>query len=199
MRRAIQTGLVPCIAAAGLTATAVAAITPAPVEGQYLGGGEKTAAEVQVADIEQVRDKFLALARAFPDRLYDWRPMDGVRSPRQVFVLMASEGVLFPTMWGFDPPEWVPDGAFGAETARLEALSREELIAELERSFGHLLALVRGLDEADRSRQVRFFGLTVDLTTALTLMGTDMHEHLGQAIAYARIQQIVPPWSRPGG
>ena len=24
----------------------------------------------------------------------------------------------------------------------------------------------------------------------------DMHEHLGQLIAYARMNQIVPPWSR---
>ena len=29
------------------------------------------------------------------------------------------------------------------------------------------------------------------------LMATgDMHEHLGQLIAYARANQIVPPWSR---
>jgi hypothetical protein len=24
----------------------------------------------------------------------------------------------------------------------------------------------------------------------------DMHEHLGQLIAYARTNQVVPPWSR---
>lgn len=28
------------------------------------------------------------------------------------------------------------------------------------------------------------------------LVGGDMHEHLGQLIAYARTNRIVPPWSR---
>jgi hypothetical protein len=28
------------------------------------------------------------------------------------------------------------------------------------------------------------------------LIGGDMHEHLGQLIAYARIDNVVPPWSK---
>jgi hypothetical protein len=28
------------------------------------------------------------------------------------------------------------------------------------------------------------------------LVAGDMHEHLGQLIAYARMNQIVPPWSQ---
>ena len=27
-------------------------------------------------------------------------------------------------------------------------------------------------------------------------IGGDLHEHLGQLIAYARMNQIVPPWSK---
>jgi len=177
---------------------AILAVGAAPVEAQYLGGGTKSGAEVQIADLEQLRDKFLSLAKAFPEESYDWRPMEGVRSVRDVFVLIAAEGTLFPTMWGFEQPEWVADGGIGGETARLRALSRDELIAELERSFGHLVELVRPLTDEHRARQVDFFGLTTDLTSAITLMGTDMHEHLGQAIAYARMNRIVPPWSRPG-
>ncbi len=175
------------------------AVPAHPAVAQYFGGGTKSSAEVQLADLEQLRDKFLALADAFPEETYDWRPMEGVRSVRDVFVLIAGEGVLFPTMWGFEAPDWVAEGGFGGETERLKALSRDELIAGIERSFDHLLALVRGWSEEDRARQVSFFGLTVDLTTAVTLMATDMHEHLGQSIAYARMNRIVPPWSRPPG
>lgn len=181
-----------------VAAFAVVAGRP-PAAGQYLGGGTKSGAEAQTADLEQLRDKFVSLAEAFPEETFDWRPMEGVRSVREVFVLIAGEGTLFPTMWGFDRPDWVAEGGFGGESSRLAALSREELIDELKRSFTHLLDLVRGLSEEDRQRQVNFFGLTVDLTTAVTLMGTDMHEHLGQAIAYARMNRIVPPWSRSDG
>jgi hypothetical protein len=165
------------------------------VSGQYLGGGTMTAAQAQVADLEQVRDKFVALAGAFPDSTYDWRPMEGVRSVRQVFTLVASEATLFPTMWSFEKPAWA-DASITGEQARVAALSREQTVTEIRRSFDHLLGLVRGLNEADRNRQVSFFGLNVDLGTAITLMATDMHEHLGQAIAYARMNRIVPPWSQ---
>lgn len=164
---------------------------------QYLGGGTKSAVETQIADLEGMRDKFLALAEAFPEDRYDWRPMEGVRSVQDVMALIAAEGVLFPTMWGLDKPDWVADGGFGGEMGRLGALSKDDMILEIERSFNHVIGLVEGLSEEDRARQVEFFGLTIDLGTAGSLMANDMHEHLGQLIAYARMNQIVPPWSRP--
>lgn len=186
------------IRSAAIAAATIAATAPA-TSAQYLGGGTKTAAETQIADLEQVRDKFLALAEAFPDSLYGWRPMEGVRSVRDVLVLIAAEGTLFPTMWDFPAPDWVADGGFQGELRRLGALSKDELIAELTRSFAYVLETLGGLTANERARQVNFFGLTVDLTTAATLMANDMHEHLGQSIAYARMNRIVPPWSRRGG
>lgn len=166
---------------------------------QYLGGGTKNAIETQIADLEGMRDKFLALAEAFPEETYQWRPMEGVRSVHDVMALIVAECTLFPTMWGFDKPDWVADGGFGGELGRLGSLSKAEMIAEIERSFDHVIALVTGLSEEDRARQVDFFGLTVDIGTAVTLMANDMHEHLGQSIAYARTNHIVPPWSLPDG
>ncbi len=168
----------------------------APAAAQYLGRGTKTAAEVQIADIAQLRDKFLALAEAFPADLYAWRPMEGVRSVADVMALIAAEGTLFHTMWAYDAPAWVADGGFGGELQRLGALDKAGLTEEIRRSFEHLLGVMDGLSEEDRARQVNFFGLTVDLGTAIILMATDMHEHLGQSIAYARMNRIVPPWSQ---
>ncbi len=180
-------------------AAALGALVTASADAQYLGGGTKNAVETQIADLEGMRDKFLALADAFPEDLYDWSPMEGVRSVRDVMALIIAECTQFPSMWGFDKPEWVADGGFGGELGRLGELSRDELIAEIERSFNHVIALVRGLSEEDRAREVEFFGLTTDLGTAVSLMANDMHEHLGQSIAYARMNQIVPPWSRGDG
>lgn len=170
-----------------------------PAAAQYLGGGAKTAAEAQLADLESLRDKFVALAGAFPEETWSWRPMEGVRSVHEVMSLIAAEGTLFPTMWGFDKAAWTADGGFGPELQRLASMSRDDVIAEMERSFAHLTELVGGLSEEQRAREVNFFGLTVDLGTAVTLMANDMHEHLGQAIAYARTNEIVPPWSRQAG
>ena len=171
----------------GLSATAQA---------QYLGGGTKSAAEVQIADLQAMSDKFIALAEAFPEELYDWRPMEGVRSVRDVFALIIAEGNLFPTMWDFPRPDWAADGGIGPELARVQALTKADVVAELRRSLDHVIEISQGLSDEERARQVVFFGLTTDLSTALTLMQSDMHEHLGQSIAYARMNQIVPPWSR---
>ena len=177
-------------------AAAIGCCITVSASAQYLGGGTKSAVETQIADLEGMRDKFLALAEAFPEDKYDWRPMEGVRSVREVMALIAAEGTLFPTMWGFDKPEWVADGGFGGEMGRLGALSKADLMIEVERSFNHVIELVRDLSDEDRARQVDFFGLTVDIGTAVSLMANDMHEHLGQSIAYARMNQIVPPWSQ---
>lgn len=185
----------------GLVVAAACAVVLGPgaacLDAQYLGGGTKDAAQVQIADLEAMRDKFIALAEAFPETMYDWRPMEGVRSPRDVFALIVAEGTLFPSMWNFPVPAWVAPGGIGPELNRVRGMSKAEITAELRRSFDHVLGLARGLSAEDRARQVNFFGLTVPLGTALTLMQTDMHEHLGQSIAYARMNKIVPPWSRP--
>lgn len=170
-----------------------------PGAAQYLGGGTKTAQEVQLADLAEVRDKFLSLGAAFPEDTHDWRPMVGVRSVRDVLVLIAAEGTLFPTLWGYDPPAWIPDPSIQAELARLEALPFDDLLAEMSRSFQHTLELVRAMDEESRGRRVSFFGLQAPLESAVTLMVNDMHEHLGQLIAYARMNGVVPPWSRVTG
>ena len=118
------------------------------VSAQYLGGGTKNAVETQIADLEGMRDKFLALADAFPEDLYDWSPMEGVRSVRDVMALIIAECTQFPSMWGFDKPEWVAEGGFGEELGRLGELSRDELIAEIERSFNHLWNTQRQVPEA---------------------------------------------------
>ncbi len=166
------------------------------LEAQYLGGGAKTMAETQLADIETIGEKFGALAEAFPDSLYDWRPMEGVRSLRNVLVLVATESAFFPVAWGYDPPQWAAPDGFVAQQRLLQGISKPEITAEIVRAFEHVSNLIENMSDVDRSREVNFFGLDVDVATAITLMANDMHEHLGQSIAYARMNRIVPPWSR---
>jgi hypothetical protein len=151
--------------------------------------------EVRLTDLRTMKDKFVALAEAFPEEQYDWRPMEGVRSVKEVLVLLTNEGFSFPTQWGAPAPEGVnPDRA--AEGARLQALSKAALIAELGRAFDNIIGVVAGMDDAARAREIRFFGQPVQIDGAILMATGDMHEHLGQLIAYARMNRIVPPWSQ---
>ena len=101
--------------------------------------------EVQVGDIETMKDKWIGLAGAFAESDYDWRPMEGVRSVREVMGLAITEANLFPSAWGAAPgPGAAQD--FGAELARTAGLSQSDMIAALETSFDYMAGVVRDMD-----------------------------------------------------
>jgi len=153
--------------------------------------------DVQQSDIETMRDKFIALAEAFDASQYDWRPMDGVRSVREVLGLAVAEANLFPVLWGVDAPAGAAEG-YGPEIERVVEMDKPAILAELRSSFEHLVGAVRDMDEGTRMAESSFFGRSMPThANVATAMG-DMHEHLGQLIAYARTNHVVPPWSRSG-
>ena len=151
--------------------------------------------EVQLNDIRTMKEKFVGLANEFPEFLYDWRPMEAVRSVKDVLVLLTNEGNSFPTQWGAPRPAGV-NADRAAETARLEAMSKAQLTAALGSAFDNIIGFVERADDAGRAREVRFFGQQVTVDGAILMATADMHEHLGQLIAYARHSRIVPPWTR---
>ena len=151
--------------------------------------------DVQVADIETMRDKFVGLAQAFDESQYDWRPMDGVRSVGEVLGLAVAEGLLFPTAWGYEPGPGAARG-FEAELERAAALPKAEMVTELRDAFDYLIGVVEGMDEAKRMEAGSYFGQPMPVHASVATAMNDMHEHLGQLIAYARTNHVVPPWSR---
>ena len=154
--------------------------------------------DVQVADIRQMHEKFKGLAEAFDESQYDWRPMDGVRSVREVLGLAVAEAHLFPTGWGYDaPPSSAP--GFGAELQRAGSLSKADMIAELDVSFAFLIEVVEGMSDEKRMSDGEYFGTPMPVHASVATAMADMHEHLGQLIAYARTNHVVPPWSRGNG
>jgi hypothetical protein len=151
--------------------------------------------EVQVADIQDMHGKFAALAGAFDEAQYDWRPMEGVRSVREVLGLAVAEAHLFPTGWGYDAPTSSAPG-FGAELQRAGSLSKADMLRELDVSFAFLTGVVEGMSETERTAAGSYFGRPMPVHASIATAMADMHEHLGQLIAYARANEVVPPWSR---
>lgn len=151
--------------------------------------------EVQVGDIETMKDKWIGLAGAFAQSDYDWRPMEGVRSVREVMGLAITEVNLFPSAWGTAPgPGAAQD--FGAELARTAGLSQSDMIAALETSFDYMAGVVRDMDSENRMADARYFdGSQMEVHAHIAMALADMHEHLGQFIQYARTNHVVPPWS----
>jgi hypothetical protein len=151
--------------------------------------------DVQVADIQTMKDKFIGLAEAFDESMYDYRPMEGVRSVRDVLALAVVEAHIFPTAWGYAPPAGAGSG-FGPENQRVAGFNKAQMVRELNSAFDHLIGVVRGMDEAKRNESSSYFGRQMPVHANIATAMADMHEHLGQLIAYARANRVVPPWSR---
>ena len=145
-----------------------------------------------LADLEVMREKFIGLAEAFPQDAYDWRPMDGTRSVAEVLILIASEG------YGFAPTALGGQAAMSREESQaLRSLTdKTEIIDHLTRGFAHAAQQIEAIDPATLVGQRTVFRRELNASEAVLFVAGDMHEHLGQLIAYARANHIVPPWSR---
>jgi len=145
-----------------------------------------------LAELNRSADRIVQLAEAVPEELYDWRPAEGVRSFREVFVHMAEANYSLPGLAGIEPPEWYERGKI-AETVH----TKTGVIEALRTSIEHHHEALRHLTDDDFNEPVRWFGGNeVSRRAAYLSITRHTGEHLGQLIAYARMNDIVPPWSR---
>ena len=133
-------------------------------------------------------DKFAGLARVMAGK-YNWKPAEGVRSVGDVFNLIVKEnGLLIATLTG------AGDGQGGGRGAPV--LEPEKLQEALRDSYANLQKASEGLSDADLKAPVKLFGKDFTKEGAVRYLFADQHEHLGQSIAYARSNGVVPPWSK---
>lgn len=150
-------------------------------------------------DVDDVQKKLVGLANAMPEGKYGWRPAAGVRSVGEVFLHVASDNYLLPEMFGTKAPAKTGISAKDFKTVEAyekRSLTRAQIVAELEESFVHLKASMQGTTAANISASVDWFGRPNTRQAAWISTTTHLHEHLGQAIAYARMNGVTPPWSK---
>ena len=147
-----------------------------------------------LADIEGMRAKFVGLAEAFPQDKYTWRPMEGVRSVSEVLMLAAMEGYSFvPSSFGAKNA----DMGSPEDRAKLRTLTdKAQIIEHLNKGFAHAKKELESLDASTLTGKRKVMGREAMVTDIALGIGGDLHEHLGQMIAYARMNHIVPPWSK---
>ena len=131
-------------------------------------------------------DKFSGLARVMAGK-YDWKPGEGVRSVSDVFNFIVEEnGILAGTLTGA-----------GGSTGRTAPIADPAKMQEaLKTSYANVQKAIEGLSDADLKAPVKVFGKDMTKEDAIRYLFGDQHEHLGQSIAYARTNGVVPPWSK---
>jgi uncharacterized damage-inducible protein DinB len=145
----------------------------------------------QIAD---AREKLVALAEATPAEKYTWRPGEGVRSVGEVYLHVAGGNYFLPTLWGTKPPEGID-----MRNMEKDGADKAKVIAALKKSFDSVEGVIKAASPADLDKKIKIFGNDGTERQAILIVATHAHEHLGQAIAYSRMNGIVPPWSAGGG
>jgi uncharacterized damage-inducible protein DinB len=179
-------------------ALAAAAIVPTRSALAQDAFDAKSAAHIRsefIADMDTLHVKIVALAKAIPADKYSWRPGAGVRSISEVLMHVVGE-------WYFWAPSSMagkPPADFGDPKTKLPGIeksvtTKDAVIAELEKSWSHCVAQLRSADASTLTGKYKPWNTTVD--AAAFGMSGDLHEHLGQLIAYARSVGVKPPWSK---
>jgi uncharacterized damage-inducible protein DinB len=130
--------------------------------------------------------KFAGLAQVMAGK-YEWKPGQGVRSVGDVFNLIVKEDGLLAGVLSGTPNT-------GAKPAPIT--DPEKMQEALKASYANLQKAITGLSDNDLQTHVKLFGEDMTKQDAVMLILEDQHEHLGQSIAYARTNGVVPPWSK---
>ncbi len=140
----------------------------------------------QLVDDEK---KLVDLAEAIPLEKYPWRPAEGVRSISEVYVHIAGANYMFPTMMGVKAPENME------RDAEKNITDKKKIVEFLKQSFAYVRQVATKTADADLEKPAKYFGEETTVRGILFHLATHMHEHLGQSIAYARMNGVVPPWT----
>lgn len=140
-----------------------------------------------LANFDDTQKKIVSLAEAVPADKYGWRPAEGVRSISEVFMHIAGANYMIPSALGVKPPAGI------SRDMEKTVTDKAKVVAELKQSFEHVR---KALAEAeDMSKATKLFGRDSTYGGVQLLIVTHLHEHLGQSIAYARMNKVTPPWS----
>jgi uncharacterized damage-inducible protein DinB len=140
---------------------------------------------------DEVSKQIVDLAEAVPADKYGWRPAPAVRSTSEVYMHIVGGNSYLPSFLGVKPME-------GTERGMEKSVTEKARVVDLlKKSMAHARSAVLAIPDADLDKKVKIFGgKEVSERTVVMIIGNHLHEHLGQAIAYARMSGITPPWSR---
>ena len=143
-----------------------------------------------LAEVAYYEQRYIRLAEAVPAEKYSWRPGEGVRSIGEVYTHIAAANYGIARALGTPLPA-------GIDPKSVMALAgdKAKVLQVLKDSFAHFRGAVLAIKDADLNNAQKMFGQDTTVRGAFFLITGHFGEHLGQSIAYARQNGIVPPWT----
>jgi uncharacterized damage-inducible protein DinB len=140
---------------------------------------------------DNAMDKFISLAEVMPADRFTWSPGKGVMEVGQVYMHVARYNYYYPTTsLGMPKPASV-------NLEQMEQVrDKAAVLRALRESRDFVHATVTKVQGEQLAKGTQLYGRQVPQWSVMLQLVTHMSEHLGQSIAYARMNSIVPPWSR---
>jgi uncharacterized damage-inducible protein DinB len=157
-------------------------------------------------ELEIAERQMTAMAEAIPAAKYDWRPDEKARSISEVFVHVAAGGFMLLEVVGTTAPSDLYGNVppHGEERFRGLIQRNDELENSVREKAAVTQILQRSLESVRKSftetdagaldRGLHFFGEQTTVRRVYLRLLAHTHEHMGQMIAYLRINGISPPW-----
>ena len=143
-----------------------------------------------LVDLQALQKKFVDLATAVPGERFTWRPSPDSRSFAEVFLHVAAERYQILALMGATAPAGFNGKAFEKSTT-----SKADIIEDLNKTEQFAQTAIRGMSNADFAKLLPKLGPQANAGDVVYILVADAHEHLGQLVAYARENAIVPPWT----
>ncbi len=187
MRR-LSTGLTLALALGAFTSAAAQQPAGTPASADAPTAGYRAEFLRELADLET---KYVRLAEQMPADKYTWRPAEGVRSVGEVFLHIAQANFGLARRIGTPAPAGFTPQGFEKSTT-----DKAKIVDQLKQSFAHMRAAALKASDADADKTMPWFGgSTITQRGFLVFLVRHAGEHLGQSIAYARVNGVVPPWT----
>ena len=139
---------------------------------------------------KHVQEQMESLAEAIPQEKFNWRPMEGVRSIAESFMHVGAANYMFAVALGGTAPKGINESTYEKSLT-----DKTQILEALRKSFNEINEAIRNTPETSYGKMVKLFGMDLTILDVIFLAANHQHEHFGQQIAYARMNEIVPPWT----
>ena len=155
----------------------------------YATDGPKSAfIKDMIGQLARVKGQVVSLENAIPQDKFTWRPGEGVRSISEVYLHIAGSNYFIVGFTGVKPPA-------DSKIDEKGTTDKAKIADALKASFDWTKEAVSKMSDADLNKEIQMFGMKTSVRNALFILLGHIHEHLGQSIAYARTNGVVPPWT----
>lgn len=153
-----------------------------PIEGLFTGYN---------GELHHVTKQLVELADAIPADKYAWRPAPGVRSTGEVFMHIVNANYVLLEATGQKRPQ-----DYESVDVKKVATDKQAVITWLKRALEAVQKAHGNATPADMQRKVTLMKHDGTVEGVYLRILVHANEHMGQLIAYARMNGVVPPWSK---